>query len=456
MNKTTQRGYALLPVMLAFLIGVGILVYMFVAHGAAWSSNRANAHLFTSGSLSTAGAITDTTGKVLAKSENGKRVFSSSPAVRKATLHIVGDPAGIISTGAHAAYKSKLSGYSLVGGIYSVKRYGRGNDLQLAVSADACTAALQALNGYNGAVGVYNYKTGALLCSVSAPTYDVYAPPSDPDRYDGLYLNRLFSGVYTPGSTMKIITALCALQNIPDIDARTFTCAGRMPVGGGEVVCMSTHGEISFQRALNKSCNCAFAQLALELGADKLMRTAASLGFNTPIKTDGVQLAISSFHVGNAQKLALAWAGVGQSDTLVNPCHLMMIVGAIANGGEGVSPYVVRSMQSPSGVTIYKAATKPSSISIPATQAQKLQALLRSDVTDWYGESRFPNLQMCGKTGTAELDGKTSHSWFVGFSQRDDLPLAVVVVAENAGSGSGVAMNTANAVLQSLLKNKLQ
>ena len=77
-------------------------------------------------------------------------------------------------------------------------------------------------------------------------------------------------------------------------------------------------------------------------------------------------------------------------------------------------------------------------------------------MTDWYGESRFPGLEMCGKTGTAELDGKTSHSWFVGFSQRSDLPLAVVVVAENAGSGSGVAMNTANAVLQSLSRNKLQ
>ena len=361
-----------------------------------------------------------------------------------------------ISTGAHAAYKSKLSGYSLINGIYPVKRYGRGNDLTLAVSADACTAALQALGGYNGAVGVYNYKTGALLCSVSAPTYDVNNPPSDPDKYDGLYLNRLFSGVYTPGSTMKIVTALCALQNIPDIETRTFTCRGRMSVGGGEVVCMDTHGDISFQRAINRSCNCAFAQIALELGADKLMQTASALGFNMPIKTDGIQLAISSFHVKNSDKLALAWAGVGQSDTLVNPCHLMMIAGAIANGGDGVAPYVVRSMQSPSGVTVYKAMTRPSGISVSATEAQKLRKLLRSNVSDWYGDSRFPGLEMCGKTGTAELDGKTSHSWFVGFSMRDDFPLAVVVVGENAGFGSGTAMTAANAVLQSLLRNKIQ
>lgn len=456
MNKTTRRGYALIPVILAFLAGTVILIFQFAVHGAAWSSNRANAHLFKSGSLSTAGTIFDTTGKTLAKTVNGKRVFNNSRAVRKATLHVVGDPLGMISTGAHAAYKSKLSGYSFIDGIYSIQKYGRGNDLTLAVSADACAAAWNALGGYNGAVGVFNYKTGALLCSVSAPSFDVNDPPSDPNKLDGVYLNRLFSGVYTPGSTMKIVTALCALENIPDIESRTFTCTGRMQVGGGEVVCMGTHGEIGFQKALNKSCNCAFAQIAQLLGPEKLMATAQSLGFNLPIKTDGIQLAISSFDVRRADALGLSWAGVGQYDTLVNPCHMMMIAGAIAAGGQGVQPYVIRSMQSPSGVTVYKAMTRNSQIVIPAANAQKLRQMLRTNVTEQYGDSRFPNLQMCGKTGTAELDGKTSHSWFVGFSMRDDLPLAVVVVAENAGSGAGVAMSTANAVMQSLLYNKIR
>lgn len=456
MNKTTRRGYALIPIILAFLFGTVILIYRFAVYGAVWSTNRANAHLFTSGSLSTAGTIYDTTGKTLAKTKNGKRVFNDSRAVRKSTLHIVGDPLGMISTGAHAAYKSKLSGYSFIDGIYSIKKYGRGNDLTLAVSADACVAAWDALGGYNGAVGVFNYKTGALLCSVSAPSYDVNDPPSDLNRLDGVYLNRLFSGVYTPGSVMKIVTALCALENVPDIESRTFTCNGRMSVGGGEVVCMGTHGEIGFRQALNKSCNCAFAQIAQLVGSEKLMATAQSLGFNLPIKTDSIQLAISSFDVRKADALGLAWAGVGQYDTLVNPCHMMMIAGAIAAGGQGVQPYVIRSMQSPSGVTIYKAMTRNSQIVIPSASAQKLRQMLRTNVTEQYGESRFPDLMMCGKTGTAELDGKTSHSWFVGFSLREDLPLAVVVVAENAGSGAGTAIRTANAVMQSLLRNKIR
>lgn len=456
MNKTTKRGFVLIPVILAFLAGTCILIYQFAVHGAAWSSNRANAHLFTSGSLSTAGTIYDTTGRTLAVTRNGRRVFSDNRTIRKATLHIVGDPLGMISTGAHSAYKSKLSGYSFIDGIYSIQEYGRGNDLTLAVSADASAAAWNALGGYDGAVGVFNYKTGALLCSVSAPSFDVNDPPKDPDRLNGVYLNRLFSGVYTPGSTMKIVTALCALENIPDIESRTFTCNGRMQVGGGEVVCMDTHGQIGFRQALNKSCNCAFAQIAQLVGKEKLMKTANSLGFNQPLRADGIRLAISTFDVRNADVLGLSWAGVGQYETLVNPCHMMMIAGAIAAGGQGVQPYVIRSMQNPSGMTVYKAMTRNSQIVIPAASAQKLRQMLRSNVTEQYGDNRFPNLMMCGKTGTAELDGKASHSWFVGFSLREDLPLAVVVVAENAGSGSGTAIYTANAVMQSLLKNKIQ
>ena len=455
MNRTTRRGYVLLVLIAAFVVATGYVVYLFFVNGAAWSSNRANAHLYTSGQLTTAGTIYDADGKVLAKTADGRRVFNSSESVRRATLHVVGDPTGIISTGIHSAYKSKLSGYSFINGIYSLKTYGKGNDVTTSVMASACTAALRALNGHDGAVGVYNYKTGALVCVVSAPTYDINNPPSDlqtAEKYDGVFLNRLFSGVYTPGSTFKIVTALCALQNIPDIEQQTFTCDGSMELSGGKLVCMDTHGKLTFEQALNRSCNCAFAQIAMQLGADKLTATAHQLGFNTALKADAVNLAISTFNVAGTNKLDLSWAGVGQYETLVNPCHMMMIAGAIANGGQGISPSIISKITSPSDITIYKAITKNSAISIDPVAAGKLKALLRSDVENWYGDSRFPNLKMCGKTGTAEIDGKQSHSWFVGFSTREDYPLAVVVIAENAGSGSGVAMNTANAVLQSIVK----
>jgi beta-lactamase class D len=71
-----------------------------------------------------------------------------------------------------------------------------------------------------------------------------------------------------------------------------------------------------------------------------------------------------------------------------------------------------------------------------------------------YGDERFPDLQMCGKIGTAQITGATSHSWFVGYSQREDLPLAVVCIAENAGSGMKTAVNVSNEVMQYFSENK--
>lgn len=454
MNKTTKRAFAVIPVIALFLAASIFLMYLFAANGALWSSHKANAHVFSSGQLTNAGSVYDSFGVTLAYSSNGNRIYNSNTSIRRSTLHAVGDMSGVISTGAQSAYKKYLTGYSFINGIYSLKKYGSGNDVYLSLSAAACSAALSALNGYNGAVGAYNYKTGELLCNVSAPTYDINNVPSDlytNPKYDGVFLNRLFSGVYTPGSVMKIITAVCAIENIPDISTRTFVCNGKINIGGSDIICMSTHGEITFSQALNKSCNCAFAEISKMLGKQKLTATANALGFNTALKADGINLAISTFDLSKANEHFVSWAGVGQYETLLNPCHMMMIAGAIANNGSGLSPSVISKVVSPSGITVFKSSSPMSSVTMNPSTAVALRSLLRSNVELQYGDSRFPNLKMCGKTGTAEIDGKASHSWFVGFSLREDFPVAVVVVAENAGSGSGIAINTANAVLQSLL-----
>ncbi len=458
MNKTTKRAFAVIPVIALFLAASVLLMYLFAANGALWSSHKANSHIFSSGQITNAGSVYDSFGVTLAYSSDVRRVYNSNANIRRSTLHAVGDMSGVISTGAQSAYKKYLTGYSFVNGIYSLKKYGTGNDVYLSLCASACSAALSSLSGFNGAVGAYNYKTGELLCNVSAPTYDINNPPSDlhtNPKYDGIFLNRLFSGVYTPGSVMKIITAVCAIENIPDISSRTFVCNGKVKIGGSDIICMSTHGEITFSEALNKSCNCAFGEISRILGKDKLTATANSLGFNTALKADGINLAISTFDLSKANEHFVSWAGIGQYETLLNPCHMMMIAGAVANNGSGISPSVINKIVSPSGITVFKSSTPSAAVTINPATAAALRSLLRSNVELQYGDYRFPNLKMCGKTGTAEIDGAASHSWFVGFSLREDFPVAIVVIAENAGSGSGVAINTANAVMQSLLSNLL-
>ena len=453
MKKTVRRAAVLYALVSLFLAGIILLTVQFVLNGSKWANNKANRHIYSSGTVTNAGAIYDRNGVMLAETENGKRVFAKSQAVRKAVLHTVGDTSGVISTGTHYLYRSTLSGYSLINGIYSLKAKGTGNDITLNIDSGACRVAYEALGDYKGTVAVCNYKTGELIVSVSKPSYDVNNVPKNlrtSEWYEGVFLDKACSGIYTPGSIMKIITAACALENIPDINMRTFECKGEYKTGDGVVVCNGTHGTVSFQQALNESCNCAFAQIAIELGAQKLKTTADSLGFNKQLYAKEVPLVKSRFNPSAESKTELGWAGIGQSTTYVNPIHFLGIMNAIANSGTGYAPDRIKQTG-----TLTEIIGRMPEVMVrmnPDTAAQ-LKRLLRSNVTDKYGEGKFPGLVMCGKTGTAELDDAPSHSVFAGFCAQDDLPFSVVVIAENAGWGSGVAANAANRVLQYLDDN---
>ncbi len=457
MNHTTRRALALYVLIAAFFAGVVILTVTLYVNGGTWASNRVNRHLYSGGQLVSAGSIYARDGEVLAKSNGAKREYNKSKALRTATLHVVGDTAGFISTGIHSVYKQELSGYSFVNGVYLLKEYDRGSDIYLTIDPKASVAAYKALGDYKGTVGVYNYKTGEMLCMVSTPAYDIANKPKDiaenPEKYEGVYLNRFISGLYTPGSTMKVITAAAAIENIPDIYTRSFECTGKLQTANGVVTCPSVHGTLDFEKAMNKSCNSTFAQIAIELGKEKMQAQGDAMGLNTAFKVGRVTTAKGTFSLAAANELDLGWAGIGQYTTLVNPCRMLTIMGAIANGGTGIAPYVVDRIVSPTKTVTQRGSVTASSVlSMNAVTAQKLKALLRSDVKNSYGDSRFPGLEMCGKTGTAQVqDDKEPHAWFVGFSQRADLPLAVVVIIENGGSGAGNAIPIANKVLQALV-----
>lgn len=452
MKITNKRAAVVYALILAFIAGIGLFVSGIVINGSEWASNKANRHIYSGGKVVNAGTIYDINGVVLAESKDNKRVFAKSSAVRKATLHVVGDTAGYISSGTHYFYRDVLSGYSLVGGISKLKDSGTGTDITLNIDSEANRIAYEALGSYNGAVAVYNYKTGQLLCSVSKPTYDISNRPDDlltSEKYDGVFLDKVISGIYTPGSVMKIVTAACAIENIPDIYSRTFECDGEYEASDGTVICNGVHGKVSFQKAMNESCNCAFAQISIELGADKLLATAESMGFNKKLAAKEIKLTKSRFSPSETSEAELGWAGIGQSTTYINPAHLLTILGAIANGGEGYAPDRIRSTGTFSEIVGRMPSTM---IKINPDTAAKLDKLLRSNVEDKYGDWKFENLVMCGKTGTAQIDGAKSHSWFAGYSQREDLPLAVVCIAENAGYGSGVASSVSNKVMQYFLK----
>lgn len=453
MRKTIKRASVVYVFILMFLVGVGILISQFVTKGSGWATNKANAHIYSSGTVVNAGRILDRNGVVLAESKDDKRHFASGEVLRKSVLHIVGDTSGFISTGVHNLYRSQLSGYNLIDGIYRLKTSGKGSDVVLNIDSEANRIAYNAFGNYNGTIIVCNYKTAEVLCSVSKPAYDVNNVPRDLQtnpKYEGVFLDKSVSGQYTPGSIMKLITAACAIENMPDVYDRTFTCDGEYKTTDGTVICNGVHGEITFGQALNQSCNCAFAQLAVELGANKLRATAETLGFNKKLKAKEIPLTMSKFNPSTVSNAELGWAGIGQSTTFINPSHFLSIVMAIANGGRGYAPDRILTMGTYGRLV-------PRKIDIMVTMnpetASALKSMMRSNVVDKYGDYKYPGLELCAKTGTAEIDGKTSTSVFAGFSQRSDLPLAVICFAEEAGWGSGVASTVSNTVLQYFANN---
>ena len=455
MKNTTKRVYIVLLLLVAFFSGLGFMLYTFITDGPVWVSDRGNEHIYSSGSLTVAGTIYDRDGEALISTVDGERVWHESEAVRRSTQHVVGDSSGYISTGIQTLYRSNLVGYNFADGIYSILTSDRGCDIRLTIDADVSAAAYEAMDGNKGVVLVYNYKTGETVCMVSAPNYDPLDKPDDIDtntsgKYDGIYLNRAISGVFTPGSTFKVVTSVAAIENIPDVFEKSFNCTGKYTTGkekgDGDVICHDVHGKVSFKEGLNYSCNVVFGTLANEIGAEKLTETVRNLGFGKNVTISKAEAVRSSFDVSDTTRLDLGWAGIGQYTTLVNPCQMLMLMGGIANGGKAMIPYLVESS---SELVDIKGKVNTDFV-LSAETAETVKKMLRSNVEDYYGDWQFPGLEMCGKTGTAEVTTGDDHAWFVGFSQRADFPYAVVVCLENGGSGYYNAIPVANAVLQAL------
>ena len=446
MKRIGSRASIVYLVVAVFVILTGIYIYKLSADGDKWATYPTNRHLYTNGKLTKSGTVTDRNGIVLASNVDGARSYNEEKSIRLATVHTIGDFSGNIATGVISAYRKELTGFDFVNGTYSYKNGG--NDITLTIDANLCVTARKALGNHSGTIGVYNYKTGEILCMVSNPSFDPANTNGTP-KGEGVYLNRLLSGQYTPGSVFKIVTAISALENISDVDSMTFTCDKGCEVAGEWVECSGNHGTLNFDDALAKSCNAAYAQLALELGEKNLYATANGLGFNKEWQMGKVSTKKSVYRLEYPSTVNFAWSAIGQSTDIVNPYHFMMLMGAIANGGETPRPYVVEDITTSIGLPAQIDLLKKNESMLDSEIATRIDEMLRYNVTSNYGDDRFPNLEMCGKTGTAQVDDKEATSWFAGYSKRADKPYAIVVVAEEGGYGITTAGSIANKVLQS-------
>lgn len=450
MNKLAKRAWFALALAAVLAVGLVTIFVRYFLHASDWVTFQSSPHVYSNGVLDS-GIITDRNGTTLLDATNGLD-YAEDSELRKAALHLLGDRAGNISAFLLDRYGDELIGYNAFTGAY---HYGSGSGkMRLTVSAEAQKAAYLALNGRKGAVGVYNYKTGEILCAVSTPTFDPDNVPdisADPETYDGVYFNRFFHGSYPPGSVFKLVTATAALECIDGIESRTFHCEGSVEIGGQTVVCNGWHGDIGFEQALAKSCNVAFAEIAVELGADTLTRYAERLGVTQSLSFDGLTTASGSFDLSTADRYQTAWAGVGQFTDQINPCQYMTLMGAIANGGKAAQPYLV-SRVAYGKSTQYEAETESASRVMQQETADTLAEMMHYAVVNIYGEWYFSGLYAGAKSGTAEVrEGEAPNAVLAGFTQDERYPLAFVVVVENGGSGSSTCTPIIKQVLDACI-----
>lgn len=448
MKKLERRAIISLILAAFLLLGLLFFCFRFVVYGSEWASFPANRDLFADGTLDR-GSIYDVNGNLLLENTESGAIYNDDQDIREATLHVVGDVSGNISTGAETKFAGKLTGYNFINGTYS--KNGSGRNLYLTIDSEVCKTAYEALDGRSGTVGVYNYKTGEIVCLVSSPAYDPNEGiDSDAAAEEGYYINRFFSATFVPGSTFKTVTAAAVIDNL-DYENWSYTCTGSYELGDDTITCPSVHGTVDFEDALCVSCNCAFANLTLALGADTMSDTVDQLGLTKSYSINGISTKAGSFSFSEDNEADLAWAGIGQSEDLVNPCSMMIYMGAVANGGRVVVPQIISSVKTSGNFPLSIYIPKLRSKLVSSDTAATLKAMMRNNVVNNYGEGNLDGYNLCAKSGTAEVGDGTSHSWFVGFLDDEDNPYAFVVLVEHGGSGATVAGSVAKTVLETVV-----
>lgn len=332
-----------------------------------------------------------------------------------------------------------------------------GDNLITTLDSELQKAAYDAMGIYQGAVIAMEPSTGRILAMVSKPDFDpneiadIWEEVTE-DTESSVLLNRATQGLYPPGSTFKIATALEYIRENPDTwENYSYQCTGSYTYGDSTIRCFhgSQHGQVDFARSFAKSCNASFANMGMSLDRSSFLSTLEDLLINQPLPVDltysesRVQLTADSEDADMIQTV------IGQGKTQITPLHLCLITSAIANDGVLMAPYEMERIESPDGTVIRQYEPQEYGRLISEEEAQILKELM-TDVVEEGTATRLSGqtYTAAGKTGSAEFNEskEDSHAWFTGFAPAEDPQIVVTVIIENIGSGGDYAVPTAKRV----------
>jgi peptidoglycan glycosyltransferase len=355
----------------------------------------------------------------------------------------------------------------------------RGASLVLTIDPRLQQTAAESLGDRPGAVAAVNPQTGEVLALVANPSFDPNVLSShngetirsawrrlneDPDKP---LLSAATDDFFPPGSTFKIVVAAAALENgvtpdttfpnPPELDLPQTT---RTLQNFGGDHCLGGASEITLAQALEVSCNVVFAEVGLELGAEKLAEQSRAFGYAGDIDFD------ISFQEGNfppAESFAedlpgVAFSAIGQKDVRTNVLHMALIAGSIGNGGVMMEPKLVQEVRDPTGRIVRRLSPETFGQPMSPQNADALTRMMQAVVESGTGTAaQISGVAVAGKTGTAQNPGGDPHAWFVSFAPAEQPTIAVAVVVLNGGdlgseaTGGAIAAPIARTVMEEAL-----
>lgn len=404
------------------------------------------------------GPVLDRRGMVLAAPVPGD-VWGRRYPLGAAAVHPLGyfhSRFGI--TAVERVFDPELSGYSgedqLGKGLFAA-RAEEGSAVTLTLDARLQSKAYELLDGRRGAVVIMRPRSGALLALVSSPGFDPLKPDvAAADEENAPVFNRAVQGRYPPGSTFKILVAAAALGKglspVYACPAMGYVAGpGTPPIRDSEYYAYARKGaewpgwgRIPLRAAMAHSSNVYFAQLGVACGPEAFNAVIARARINEPLvylEAPSGKLQTARGNVPEVEKKrALALLAIGQGEVLVTPLHVACFTAAVAAEGALMRPRLCKA----------EPVQKLDDLFAPQVAAQ-LKGMLREVVTLGTGKSaNVPELEVCGKTGTAQAPKGDDHAWFTCFAPSRHPNLVVTVLIENGGFGAAAALPVARALLE--------
>lgn len=338
-------------------------------------------------------------------------------------------------------------------------RKNPGNDVHSTLDLKLQEIAASSLGMFDGAVIVSEVKTGNILAMVSKPDFNPNNVVENWNKYlnapkdESVLLNRATQGLYPPGSTFKIITALEYIrENGGTYGNYSYNCGGQYKKGDVKISCFHgiSHDNVDFKESFAKSCNSSFANIGMSLNKSEFINTLNELQFNEKLPLE-MNYSISSLSLSDFDDdEAMAQITIGQGKAGITPFLLHMITSSVANGGMVMKPLLIDYINDGEGNTIKTYEPEEYKRLMSESEALALSELMAEVVQKGTGTKlKSEYYTAAGKTGSAEFNGNTgdSHAWFTGFAPVENPEIAVTIIVEGVGTGGEYAVPIAKRII---------